>query len=136
MEYKVETIWDSAVYIRESESGHLSGLYSLISWKGYPEKKNTWKPVSAVQHFRKLINLFDKDHLNKPTATSSTIDTTSPISRPIVRPTKPLKQKRGWPTRCVKKCVKWGDRKVATRRNPSQCSSKARNRQVARDLSP
>ena len=28
--YKVEAIWDSLVYARESESGHLSGLYYLI----------------------------------------------------------------------------------------------------------
>ena len=46
--YKVEAIWDSAVYAKESKSGHLPGLYYLVSWKGYPEKKNTWKPASAV----------------------------------------------------------------------------------------
>ena len=50
-EYKVEAIRDSAVYARESE-GHLSGLYYLVSWKGYPEEKNTWEPASAVQHLR------------------------------------------------------------------------------------
>ena len=47
-EYKVEAIWDSAVYARESESGHLPGLYYLVSWKGYPKKENTWEPASAV----------------------------------------------------------------------------------------
>ena len=40
-EYKVEAICDSAVYAKESESGHLLGLYYLISWKGYPEEENT-----------------------------------------------------------------------------------------------
>ena len=30
-EYKVEAIWDSMVYARESESGHLPGLYYLVS---------------------------------------------------------------------------------------------------------
>ena len=30
-EYKVEAIQDSAVYARESESGHLPGLYYLVS---------------------------------------------------------------------------------------------------------
>ena len=30
-EYKVEAIWDSAVYARESELGYLPGLYYLIS---------------------------------------------------------------------------------------------------------
>ena len=39
--YKVKAIRDSAVYARESESGHLPGLYYLVSWKGYPEEENT-----------------------------------------------------------------------------------------------
>ena len=30
-EYEVEAIWDTAVYARESESGHLPGLYYLVS---------------------------------------------------------------------------------------------------------
>ena len=47
-EYKVEAIWDSAVYTRKSKAGHLLGLYYLISWKGYPKEKNTWEPASAV----------------------------------------------------------------------------------------
>ena len=46
--YKVEAIRDSAVYARESESGHLPGLYYLVSWKGYLEEENTWEPASAV----------------------------------------------------------------------------------------
>ena len=40
-EYKVEAIRDNAVYIKESESGHLPGLYYLVSWKRYPEEGNT-----------------------------------------------------------------------------------------------
>ena len=39
--YKVEVIWDSAVYVRESEPGHLPGFYYLVLWKRYPEEKNT-----------------------------------------------------------------------------------------------
>ena len=46
-EYKVEVIWNSAIYARELE-GHLSELYHLISWKGYPKEKNTLKPALAV----------------------------------------------------------------------------------------
>ena len=46
-EYKVEEIWDSAVYAKESE-GHLLRLYYLVIWKGYHEEKNTWEPVLAV----------------------------------------------------------------------------------------
>ena len=47
-EYEVEAIRDSAVYARESESGHLPGLYYLVSWKRYPEEENTWEPASSV----------------------------------------------------------------------------------------
>ena len=39
-EYKVEAIWDSVVYVRKSKSGHLLGLYYLVSWKRYPEEEN------------------------------------------------------------------------------------------------
>ena len=103
-EYKVEAIWDSAVYARESKSGHLPGLYYLVSWKGYLEEENTWEPYSAVQHLRKLISSFHKDHPDKPTATSEAIDTAPPMARPtikpaakpMVRPTAP-KQKRSRP---------------------------------------
>ena len=40
-EYEVETIWDSAVYARNPESGQLPGLYYLIAWKGYSKEENT-----------------------------------------------------------------------------------------------
>ena len=40
-EYKVEAIWDSVVYARELESGHLLGFYYLVLWKGYLEEENT-----------------------------------------------------------------------------------------------
>ena len=30
-EYEVEVIWDSAVYVMESKSGYLPGLYYLIA---------------------------------------------------------------------------------------------------------
>ena len=39
--YEVEAIWDNAVYAKKSKSGHLLGLYYLVSWKGYPEEENT-----------------------------------------------------------------------------------------------
>ena len=40
-EYKVEGICDSAVYAKESEVGHLPGLYYLVFWKDYPKDKST-----------------------------------------------------------------------------------------------
>ena len=46
--YKVEAIWDNAVYAKESKSGNLPSLYYLVSWKKYPEEENTWEPASAV----------------------------------------------------------------------------------------
>ena len=46
--YEVEAIQDSAVYAKESESGHLLGLHYLVSWKGYLEEKNIWEPALAV----------------------------------------------------------------------------------------
>ena len=46
--YKLEAIRNSAVYAKESESGHLPGLYYLVLWKGYPKEENTWEPASAV----------------------------------------------------------------------------------------
>ena len=47
-EYKVEAIWDSAIYVIKSESGHISWLYYLVAWKSYPKEENTWEPVLAV----------------------------------------------------------------------------------------
>ncbi len=67
-EYEVEVIYNNAVYATESE-GHLPGLYYLVSWKGYPEKENTWEPASAIQHLLRLVSTFHKEHPEKPTAT-------------------------------------------------------------------
>ena len=39
-EYKVEAIWNNAVYATESE-GHLPRLYYLVAWKSYSKEKNT-----------------------------------------------------------------------------------------------
>ena len=109
-EYKVEVIWDSAVYARESELGHLSGLYYFVSWKGYPKEENTWEPALAIQHLRKLITSFHKDHPDKPTAASPAIDTTPPMARPTIRPivksSEPSKEKQGQPANNTNKQAK------------------------------
>ena len=101
-EYKVERIWDSAVYAKESAMGHLPGLYYLVSWKSYPKEENTWEPALVVQHLRKLISTFHKDNPDKSTATSPPTNTAPPMARPIMprlsrKPTKKTKQKRGRP---------------------------------------
>ena len=95
-EYEVETIRDSIVYASELESGQLPGLYYLVVWKGYPEEENTWKSLSAVQHLKKLISCFQKEHPEMPTATSLPINSAPPMARPIVKLI-PLKRKRGRP---------------------------------------
>ncbi len=59
-EYKVKPIIDSAVYDQQANSDQMPGLYYLVSWKGYPKEKNTWKPSLAVIHLRKLISTFYK----------------------------------------------------------------------------
>ena len=106
-EYEVEAIRDIAVYAMKSESGHLPGLYYLVAWKGYPKEKNTWKPVLAVQHFRKLISSFHKDHSEKPTATSLPVNSALPIARPTGKPARPItKRKQGRPTNRANKRAK------------------------------
>ena len=47
-EYKVEEIWNSAVYVKESATGYLLGLYYLVLWKGYSKKENILEPALAV----------------------------------------------------------------------------------------
>ena len=83
-EYGVEAIHNSAVYTREL-TGYLLGLYYLVSWKGYPEEENTWESVLAVQHLRKLISLFYKNHPAKPIAIFEAIETASPMARPTIK---------------------------------------------------
>ena len=102
-EYKVGSIYDSKVYTREPKFGyHLPRLYYLIIWKRYPEKDNTWEPVLAVQHIKKLINSFHKDYPDKPTAILLSINIAPLITKTIIKLANKLvaesaKQNRGWP---------------------------------------
>ena len=73
-EYEVEAIRESAVYAKESEGGHLPGLYYLVSWKSYTEEENTWEPASAIQHLRRLVSTYHREHPEKLTATSPPVD--------------------------------------------------------------
>ena len=102
-EYKVEAIRDSAVYAKEAD-GHLSGLYYLVAWKGYPEEENTWEPSSAVIYLRKMVSTFYKDHPKKSTATPAALDSAPPIAKPMIQLL--AKQKQGQPTRRAIKHIK------------------------------
>ena len=84
-EYEVDGIWDSTVYVKESV-GQLPELYYLVSWKGYPEKENTWEPASAIQHLWRLVTTYHKDNPEKPTAISDPVNTAPPMARPSSPP--------------------------------------------------
>ena len=92
-EYEVEGTLDSAVYAKESEAGHLPGLYYLVSWKGYAEDECTWEPAAAIKHLRKIVKAYHEGNPTKPTATSPPIDTAPPMAKPTVKPKS--KRKRG-----------------------------------------
>ena len=102
----MEGIRDSAVYTRESEAGHLLGLYYLVSWKGYSEDESNWEYASAVQHLWKLVSIFYKDHLDKPTATSPPIDLAPPMAKGTAPPNINGKRKRGRPVDSMQKKAK------------------------------
>ena len=46
--YKVEDIWESAVYAKELETGHLQDLYYLVFLKDYSKDKSTLETVSII----------------------------------------------------------------------------------------
>ena len=83
--YKVDSIWDSAVYTKES-ADQLLGLYYLIWWKSYSEEKNIWEPALAIQHFWRLVTTYHKDNPEKLIATSASVN----MAPPMARPTTPL----------------------------------------------
>ena len=87
-EYKVEVIWDSAVYANKAKR-HLSGLYYLVAWKRYFEEENTWKLSSIVQYLKKLISSFHKKHPEKSIATFPLINFAPPMARSTFKQTSP-----------------------------------------------
>ena len=46
-EYKLETIWDNAVYAKNTKD-QLPGLYYLVAWKKYPKEENIWELSFAI----------------------------------------------------------------------------------------
>ena len=84
--YKIKTIWDSPVYTKKLELNHLPKLYYFVFWKDYLEEKNILKPALAVYYLKKLINLFYKDHFDKPTVTFKASNIILMIVGLIIRP--------------------------------------------------
>ena len=91
----MESIDKSAVYARELEAGYLLGFYYLVFWKNYYNDKSTWELASAILHLRKLISTFHKNHPNKPTAISLSINLTSLIAKHTTLLNVNSKRKRG-----------------------------------------
>ena len=111
-EYKIEAIIDSAVYAKEAE-GYLPGLYDLVSWKSYPEKKSTWELSSTVMHLWKIIFIFHKAYPEKPIVTLSPLNSTPPMAKPLVKPPVKFfaKQKRGRQIGSTKRAKEWDIRR-------------------------
>ena len=85
-EYEVEAICNSTVYIKELESRRILGLYYLISWKDFPEDKNTSKLALIIQYLKRLVNTSHQKHPNKPTTTPTTVDIPLPTAWLTVKP--------------------------------------------------
>ena len=85
-EYELEAICNNTIYVKESESGQLPGLYYLISWKDFPEGENTSESASAIQYLRRLVSTFHKKTPDKPITTSTPVDTAPLTARLTVKP--------------------------------------------------
>ena len=97
--YKVDGIWNSAVYAKKSAK-QLLGLYYLVLWKNYLKEENTWEPALVIQHFQRLVTAYHKNNPKKPSSTFVPVDTALPMARPsappMTRPTAAPMKKCGW----------------------------------------
>ena len=59
-------------------------------------------------HLRKMVNIFYKNHLEKPIAISASLDSTSPMAKSTIK--LPVKQKQKRPKKYAMKCAMWGDK--------------------------
>lgn len=100
--YKIEGIRDNAVY-NEAVEGKVPGLYYLIPWKSYSKKMTTWETASIVLHLHKMISIFYKAYLKKPTAMFPLLDSVPLMVRPKIKPTTKQKCSRGEPVKQVNK---------------------------------
>lgn len=88
------------------QAGHLPGLYYLLSYKSYPDEKNTWELALVVQHFWKLVTTFYKHYPDKPIAMFFPVNIALSMAKPSMKPikftnkaTKITKQKQDWPSK-------------------------------------
>ena len=84
-EYKVDSIWNSAIYAREL-AGQLPRLYFLVSWKSYPKEENTWEPALVIQYLWKLVTIYYQDNPEKPIVTSAPVNMALPMARSTALP--------------------------------------------------
>ena len=106
-EYNVEIIHDSTVYAKESELDHLLGLYYPIFQKSYFDDESTQKPISTVQYTWKLVSIYYKNHLNKPTATFQLKDQALLMAKHIALLNVNRKWKHGQPFGSIQKKAKY-----------------------------
>ena len=83
-EYEIEAIQDSVIYAKKADR-HLSGLYYLVAWKGYPEEENNWEPFLAVMYLRKIVSTFHKDYPEKPTVILTPLNCAPPMAKPTTQ---------------------------------------------------
>ena len=81
--YAMEAIRDIAVYVKETDK-HLPELYYLVAWKGYLEEETTWKSFLAAMHLQKMVSTFYKDHPEKPTSISASLNSAPPMTKPTI----------------------------------------------------
>lgn len=98
----MKTIWDSVICISKRKY-YLLGFYILVIYKSYYKRKNIWKPWSAFEQLKKLINFFQKKHIEKSTAISLALHCTILIVEPIIKFTK---WKQDWLAKNINKQVK------------------------------
>lgn len=78
---------NSAIYAKELKS-HLPGLFYFVFVEKLLWKKKYLELLLVVQYFKKINSLFYKQYSNKLTTTFFTFDIISPITKPIIKPTK------------------------------------------------
>lgn len=78
----------------------------LVLRKSYFKEENLWQLASAIQYLQKLRTTFYKDHLDKLTTMSPSINIVLPMARPSIKPIKSTsktteitKRKQGQPSK-------------------------------------